>query len=94
MYVIRKLSEVAWPGVKERFFWREFALPVGPILIGILFALLADKYPWPTLIRGSLSAKVLYGSICGICSGWVYTRFRVYLRAFSDKKATSRTRAS
>ncbi len=91
MYVIRTIFESSWPALKTTFLWRELALPIGPILVGALFALLASKYPWPTLVVGSLSAKILYGSVCGICSGWIYGRFRAYLKALADKAPESRS---
>jgi len=84
-YVIRKIFEGIWPKIKERTIWRELALPICPILVGLAFALMAHKYPWPSLVAGAISARVLYGVVCGVFSGWVYARFRSYLKMLEKR---------
>ncbi len=93
-FVIRTFVETLRPNVSRRVWWRDLLLPFTPILAGVTISLLADKYPWPTLVANSFSAKLIYGSVCGICSGWVYARFRTYLKVLADKMNSSESRPS
>lgn len=89
-YVVRTIVEAAVPNVKvkgTRAFklWSEAFLPLGPFGTGMLIALLAKKFPWPMPISDAMSAKLMYGLICGGASGWMYGRFRAFARVKGAK---------
>lgn len=56
--------------------WTTVLLPFGPVGTGILLSLLCKKFPWPTPVADVMSAKLMYGTACGMASGWVYARVR------------------
>jgi hypothetical protein len=85
-YAIRRIVETAWVKSKGNKWWCEVALPLGPIGTGILLAMVAKTFPWPMPIADSMWARALYGSICGVASGWVYNRFRSIFKTWSEEK--------
>ncbi len=84
IYMVRTLLEYQWPSLKTNRWWREIALPFSPILLGIALTLLAKNFPFPAMVQqgvahSSLYSKFTYGGICGVASGWVFSRFRSWL---------------
>jgi hypothetical protein len=84
-YFLRIGVEYFWKGAKTSTFWSEVALPFGPIGTGLLIAMISRKFPWPMPIADTVLGKAFYGMICGLASGWVYTRFRSWLKVAADK---------
>lgn len=84
-YFIRVAVEYAWKGAKNAPVWNELLLPLGPIGTGVLIALISRKFPWPMPIANTLLGKFFYGMICGVASGWVYARFRTWLKLAAEK---------
>lgn len=84
-YVIRTVLEFSFPNVKNSKWWTELFLPLGPIGTGALLGAFAVKFPWPVIIDGAvqaeLSARLMYGMICGLTSGWAYNRLRSWMKA-------------
>lgn len=76
---VRRVIELVWKNAKQTRFYTEILLPLGPIGNGALIALCAKQFPWPEALGHSLSAKVMYGAICGLFSGWMYARVRKFL---------------
>lgn len=90
-YIMRTIVESVFKKVKEKGttahqLWNEAFLPLGPFGTGILIALLAKKFPWPMPIADVLSAKIMYGLICGGGSGWFYGRFRAWAKVADERK--------
>lgn len=90
--IVRTFVEVAVPQVKAPssklyHLWNELFLPLGPFGTGILIALLAKKFPWPMPVAGAVSAKILYGMICGGMSGWFYGRVRAWAGVAADSES-------
>lgn len=83
-YVIRTAVEALWKGAGDSNLWNELGLHCGPIGTGALLALLATKFPWPMPIRDAMSAKLMYGAICGGMSGFVYGRIRAWIGVAAD----------
>jgi hypothetical protein len=81
-YVVRTIVETAQPGIKTNKWWREVALPLGPIGTGVILAFVAHSYAWPDVVADPWS-RLFYGGACGVASGWVYSRFRSILGAWS-----------
>lgn len=75
VFVVRKFVEYAmenWISVaKESKFWKELILPILPITLGTVCALLAKKYPYPDGLT-TISARVAFGLVAGLLSGLVY----------------------
>ncbi len=88
-YTIRTAVETLWKGAKTNNFWNEFGLHIGPIGTGVGLALLAKTFPWPMPIMESNWTKFMYGGICGMASGWVYGRFRAWLKIASVGNPTA-----
>ena len=83
-YGIRRVVETAWSGAKTNKWWTEVLLPLGPIGTGAILGLFAKSYPWPMPVADNTWAKVFYGAVCGLASGWVYNRFRAVFKAWSS----------
>lgn len=85
----RRVVETGWVGAKTNKWWNEVLLPALPIVLGVLIAVLARKFPWPEPIlkSESFSAKAGYGIAVGLICGWLYARVRGFLRAGQDEKA-------
>lgn len=64
--------------------WQELWLPLGPIGTGLVLALLSKKFPWPMPLAESMSAKAMYGAICGLACGWMYARVRAWFGVAAD----------
>lgn len=80
-YAIRRIVETIWLGAAANRFWQGIFLPLGPIGTGMILGAFSQKFPWPMpLISSSLLARVMYGAICGMASGWVYVHFRKYIK--------------
>ncbi len=58
--------------------WREWVLPVLPMLIGALLAFAIVAYPFPAIFAVSVSGRVFFGIVSGMASGYVYRFFKYY----------------
>lgn len=81
-FAVRRIVETAWAGVKTNKWWTEVFLPLGPIATGVILAFAAKTYAWPDVVKDPWS-RAFVGAACGMASGWVYTRFRSILKAWS-----------
>ncbi len=84
VFGIRRIVETAAPVVKTNKWWNEVSLPLLPLIVGMVMGLLAKSFPWPVVIGTSLWARGMYGAICGLASGWVYTRFRSIMKNWNQ----------
>lgn len=80
-YSVRKTIEVLWQGSAKNRIYSELLLPLGPIGNGVIIAIVAKQFPWPEPITHSTSARIMYGAIAGLASGWFYNRFRAFLKS-------------
>jgi len=90
-YVVRLFVEALVPGAKVKGttshrLWTELFLPLGPYGTGMIIALFAKKFPWPMPVTDVLSVKIMYGLVCGGASGWIYGRFRGFMKTGADAK--------
>lgn len=77
----------AFPDKYEPFWtwlWREFLLPMAPIVTGGALAYFVTQYPYPEIFNGD-AARLFYGVFCGLVSGYVYPRVKYYLETFAPK---------
>lgn len=75
-FVVRKIVEYVLdnpsvPASKESKFWKELALPILPVLLGCVGAVVAKQYPYPDGLT-SISGRVAFGLVAGLLSGLVY----------------------
>lgn len=80
-YTIRKVVETGWAGAKTNKWWTEVFLPLGPVATGVILAFAAKTYTWPEIVKDPWS-RAFYGAVCGLSSGWVYSRFRGIMKAW------------
>lgn len=91
IFVIRRVVEYGmenwWPlknwnaANKEAKLWRSLILPILPIVLGQVGALVAKNYPYPEGFS-STSGRIVFGLVAGFTSGLVVRVFRSFL---SDK---------
>lgn len=91
IFVIRQVVEYGmenwWPlkqwkaANKEAKLWRGLILPILPIVLGQVGALLAKSYPYPEGFS-STSGRIVFGLVAGFTSGLIVRLFRSFL---SDK---------
>lgn len=56
---------------KESHLWSELILPILPVLLGSLGALIAKQYPYPPEIT-SASGRFAFGLVAGLLSGFAW----------------------
>ena len=83
-YVVRRVVETIVPGLQMNRYWREIFLPLGPIANGALLGLVMKTFVFPDLVNGSLSGRIVYGSVCGLFSAFMYNRVRSWLASKGD----------
>jgi hypothetical protein len=83
-FVIRTLVEYfilnnpKMPGNSSSRFWRDVALVILPILLGIVFPLIGRDFPYPLAIVDS-SSKFLFSSSAGLLSPTLYRVIKALL---------------
>jgi len=85
VFAVRRVLETALGDkLKQNKWWYEVALPLMPIAVGAGLGILAKSFPWPLVIGESIWARAMYGAICGLSSGWVYSRFRSIMKTWNS----------
>lgn len=56
---------------KENHLWTELILPILPIVLGCIAALVAKQYPFPAEIVSN-SGRLAFGLVAGLLSGFVW----------------------
>lgn len=72
------LNNPRLPGNSQSRFWRDFALVILPILLGILFAIFGKSFPYPTPLNEPYS-KFLFSSSAGLLSPTLYRVIKALL---------------
>jgi hypothetical protein len=88
-YAIRRIVETVWLAAPTNRYYAGIFLPLGAIGTGMVLGLLSKKFPWPTPLLTSVLARVMYGGICGLASGWVYVHFRKFIKELGGKDKDS-----
>lgn len=84
VYVVRRIAEFIMQATqKEAKWWREFVLPIFPIILGQTVALLIVSYPYPEGFT-SAGGRWIFGLVAGFSSGFVV---RMYKSLLSTKVA-------
>lgn len=83
--IIRRIAEYLLANnkyfAKESKLWRDLLLPLLPIGIGIIFAVIAKAYPYPVDMHAT-SARVAWGLAGGLLSGLGYRVVNSFVTAF------------
>ena len=80
VFVLRKITEAAWPALKEHRWHRELMLPLMPIFVGALLGIVMIAWT-PEAVGTTPGARGLYGAICGTFSSLVYGRFKSWIKS-------------
>ena len=83
---LRALFETIIKTLKTNYYWNDLALPWSPVLLGLGIAMLCKYYPFPDGIV-SLSARCLYGMVCGFVSTTVYRNVAAAIANFRPAPA-------
>jgi|1_EtaG_2_1085319.scaffolds.fasta_scaffold31964_2 hypothetical protein len=59
------------PVFSEKKVWRDFLLPISPIVFGALAALLIQDYPYPDIVRSD-ATRVMFGMGAGLVAAHAY----------------------
>jgi protein-S-isoprenylcysteine O-methyltransferase Ste14 len=79
-YIIRLSVQTFWRTWKENRIYNELVLHALPIVIALVVALLAKKYPWPNeALVTSASARIFYATFVGMACGIFYGRVRAII---------------
>jgi hypothetical protein len=75
-FVVRKISEYILdnpkvPASKTSKLWTDLILPILPVFLGSVGALIAKQYPYPTGLNEA-SGRFAFGLVAGLLSGLVY----------------------
>jgi len=76
VWVQRKLIEIITKkafkkNIKESSLWKEFFMPIGPIVTGALITLI-PQLPVPDMFNGGITVRMVFGIGIGLISGLVY----------------------
>jgi len=89
-FVVRRTLESTFPRVRKSHFWLEVFVPIGPIGNGALLGFFMKEFTWPEMVGTSTGGRVMFGSVCGLFSSFIYNRIRAFLKA---KAETSKSKA-
>lgn len=88
VFVIRQVVEYAmenwWPlkgwaaANSKAKVWRDLILPIMPIILGQVAALVAHQYPYPEGFS-SVSGRVVFGLVAGFSSGLIVKLYKSFL---------------
>jgi hypothetical protein len=82
-YFVRTIVEAVWKGAKQSIYWTEIWVPLGALVNGALLGL-TSMFVWPEFLHESVVGRMMYGSICGLFSAFLYGRVRSWLAAKAD----------
>lgn len=84
-FVVRRVVETTWPKVKVNRYWREIFVPIGPIVNGAVLGYCMKAFTWPEMVGTSVGGRILFGSVCGLFSAFLYNRIRAWLKTKGEK---------
>lgn len=81
--VIKRIAEYILdnpkvPASKDSRIWTELILPISPVVLGGLGAIIAKQYPYPDDIK-SASSRFAFGMVAGLLSGLFYRIVKPFL---------------
>lgn len=83
-YGIRSIVEGFSPSIASNRYWAKLAVPLMPLVMGPLLALIPG-FPWPESLGGGMGAHALFGFVCAQFSSQVYARYKDLIKAPETK---------
>lgn len=74
LFVLKTTAEYImslWKPIQGSKLWKELFLPILPVVIGSVGAVVLSSYPYPENIT-TISARLVFGLIAGLFSGLIY----------------------
>lgn len=86
-WMFRNLAEYLFRkyNVAEHSIWREVILPGVPVVLGILVAIVATKYPYGMPVA-YISFRFVYGTAAGLLSATVFRAVKAWMKNFIKSK--------
>lgn len=81
--MVRTVVEELWKNAKLNKLWEEMAVPLMPLVFGLLVGLVSS-FPWPDVLGTAVINHMMYGMVCGMFSAWVYARVKAFLKTGED----------
>jgi len=91
-FVFRKIGDFIinnykWAAIVVRF-WNDLMLPILPVVLGCVTALILKKYPYPdNLTTGG--SRFIWGLVAGLLSGLVYRIVKSFLNNQINSKGSA-----
>lgn len=83
VFVLRQIAEYVitnWTfASKESKLWRDLVLPISPILLGSVGAVLLKQYPYPAEIV-SAGGRFVFGLVAGFSSSFIVRMYTAFLQ--------------
>lgn len=86
--VTRRFVEYFEKDMKDLKLWNNLILPVAPVFLGGIVAGLIKMYPYPAEIH-STTARIVFGLVAGLMSGFVYRALKAFINNFIKSKTDS-----
>jgi hypothetical protein len=80
--LVRKIMELSIKSLKPNIWWNEVVLPALPIVLAVVIALCAAKYPFPDIFAHSKSGRFFFGLVCGGFADLAYMKVKKAIGAF------------
>ena len=79
VWIQRRGLETFIPSIKNKKWWNDFLIPLGPLGTGAILASILTMYPFPELLAGHWTGRAALGLVCGLGSGLVYRLYKKML---------------
>lgn len=84
--LVRRIVERTAPRVIASTWWPEVFLPLFPVVLGVVIALVAKQYPYPEVFAKAASARAFYGLVGGFFSSKIYRLIWVAVKKYAISK--------
>lgn len=84
--LVRRVVERLVPRVIITTWWPELFLPLLPVVLGVVIALVAKQYPYPEVFAKAGSARAFYGLVGGFFSSKIYRIIWVAVKKYAISK--------
>lgn len=81
--LVRRVVERTVPRVVATTWWPEIFLPLFPVALGVVIALVARQYPYPEVFAKAASARAFYGLVGGFFSSKIYRLIWVAVKKYA-----------
>jgi Kef-type K+ transport system membrane component KefB len=89
IYFIRRGLELQFKSLKTKVWWTELVLPAMPVVLSVVIALCAKKYPYPAVFAASTSGRIFFGLVCGVFTDVIYSKVQKVMGVFMSQASQS-----